>query len=127
MTFSNQLNNIKALYAKYIKDGCVFKTCGNTIVIMRKLPDTKDNEARQVVDHNCAKFRADKLEVVLIFDIFNPTVTYDVAQNSAYTEKIIEYKVGKVVSVDDYEDNIEKVCAPGIHYFNTIDLSLIHI
>src|SRR5271170_1546949 len=43
------------------------------LIIMQKLVDTKTNEARKgVINKNCAKFRADRLKVVDIINVYDP-------------------------------------------------------
>ena len=61
---------------RYEDGSHVFKSCSHDwIVVLRKLPDTNTNESRPVVDPNCAKFRADKLQVVDIIHKFDQNNT----------------------------------------------------
>ena len=73
--------------AKYIDPLYVFKSCSRDwIVVLQKLADTITNESRPVVDADCAKFRANKLQVVDIIHKFDQT-TRDSICNSVYVYK----------------------------------------
>jgi hypothetical protein len=96
----------------------VYKSCNNYIVSLEKLPDTKTNEERPVHDKNHAKFRADKLKVVKIEHKLNKT-SINLITNSSFKGKEKIYEVGKVVNVDDFNENIYDTYASGIHYFLT--------
>ena len=94
-----------------------YKSCGNYIVTMKKLPDTVTNESRKdVVDPIHAAFRADKLLVVSIEDKITGK-TIDRIQNTSYQNKKIWYEASKEVIEPDYYQDLDEVCAPGIHYF----------
>jgi hypothetical protein len=124
------LEEIKYKYAKYLNSNYVFKLCENdsvkTIVILQKLKNTKTNESRKdIIDAKYAKFRADKLLVVLIFDINNPDIEYESTMNftKLFCHPLIVtlYEKGNIINPDDFDVDLEKVCATGIHYFKTID------
>jgi antitoxin component YwqK of YwqJK toxin-antitoxin module len=98
----------------------VYKRCGNYIVVLKKLEDTITNETRSnVADPMYAKFRADKLETVCIFSKNNPTVQLKSIENTNFREKKL-YIAEQVVSVNNYDFNMNIVCTRGIHYFKTI-------
>jgi antitoxin component YwqK of YwqJK toxin-antitoxin module len=98
----------------------VFKSCSREwIVILEKLEDTHTNENRcDIVDPLYAKFRANKLKVVNIIHKFK-NQEIDKIQNSVYSDKKITYKKGEVIEDENFNVNIENVCAPGIHYFKS--------
>jgi hypothetical protein len=108
--------------AQYRNDSSiVYKSCGQYIVILRKVEDTITNESRKhVIDSNYAKYRANKLRVLCIFKKTNPEIHVEAIQNTCYNDKKITYYVGRVVSVDNYDHTVESVCAPGIHYFKFV-------
>lgn len=123
---NTKLQIILELYKEYIADNYVYKVCNNSdgkrkwIVILHKFTRTKTNEERSdVVNNNYAKFRANKLQVIKIFDMNEPTVTIDVVKNK-YIDKYLEYAVNKIVHSDYYDDEINRICTGGIHYFKTI-------
>jgi antitoxin component YwqK of YwqJK toxin-antitoxin module len=132
---TNRLEEILELYKKYIKcDSYFYKICHDLssisdkrddrwLVIMKKTNNTKTNEARSnIPNEECtkyAKFRANELEVVEIFDAKNPYTTQSYIIHSYGLNKI-KYKVGEIVKADKYNDDIDAVCTNGIHYFKTI-------
>ena len=93
-----------------------YKSCGNYIVTMTKLPDTITNESRTgIVDPMHAKFRADKLLVVTIEHKLTGESIKRI-QNTSYCHKIW-YDVSMIVDVSDYDQDPNEVCSTGIHYF----------
>ncbi len=117
------LNKIKQIYEEYINDNSyVYKNCQNEyIIIMKKLDDTKTNESRYgITDFNNAKFRADKLLVVLIFKINQPKEQIEFFVNK-FRNSEIRYQKGEIVLPDEFDDDLDEVCSNGIHYFKTID------
>ncbi len=94
-----------------------YKKCGNYIVTMKKLPDTRTNEIRSdVFDSKHAKFRADKLFVCSI-EHEKTCEKVDEIENTFYKDKKVCYIVSQKVSVEDYNPDLNNVCAAGIHYF----------
>jgi hypothetical protein len=128
---SLHLDKIKEKYKTYLESSkYVFKYCkeysyinhkyNDTIIILQKLEDTLTNESRKdVVDEKYAKFRANKLLVVLIFDINDLNIEYESIINILQIKTI--YKKGEIVFPDNFDKNLNKVCSNGIHYFKTID------
>ena len=107
-------NNLKIKSSRDI----VFKSCSrNWIVVLQKLDDTICNEHRtNVVNPLFAKYRANKLKVLDIFNKFTHKTT-DTVTNSIHTATTIEYSVGKNVCADKYDLNENNICTTGIHYF----------
>ena len=115
------MDKLVSFVAKYDDSSYVFKSCShNWIVVLQKLPDTITNESRSVVDADCAKFRANKLRVVVIIHKFDQTNTCDSIRNSAYADKKMEYKRGKIIEVEDFDKNLNEVYTTGIHYYKTM-------
>lgn len=122
--------------SRYLDDPMfVYKMCnGMWIVVLQKLESqmTSTNEARDDVScKSFAKYRANKLRVIDIFDadnvdmdtksITNRTVIARPSGDKAAARTIeTVYEVGKIVEPDSYDTNINSVCAGGIHYFKTI-------
>lgn len=93
----------------------------NYIIVMKKLVDTITNESRaDVVDSANAKFRADKLEVVLIINVRNGTTTQQTLTNW-FNNMSVQYTVGRIVKPDKFDDNLNVVCSSGIHYFKSLE------
>jgi len=116
---NNILNGIKEKYSEYTNNEIyVYKKCrDDLIVILEKFNDSRTNEKRAVFNSNYAKYRADKLKVVYIFDITDLSKR-DIAISES--DKSFIYRIGEVVSTK-YEMSINSVCSYGIHYFKTID------
>jgi hypothetical protein len=116
------LQEIKKIYGHYYENPLyVYKVClDRYIVIMKKLPDTLTNEHRyNVVDPRYAKFRANKLEVCVIFDVHDPSQTQEHIINH-YNEIQIKYEVNSVATPNEFDIKLENVCSCGIHYFNNM-------
>jgi antitoxin component YwqK of YwqJK toxin-antitoxin module len=77
----------------------------------------KTNEKRGgIADPLHAKFRTDK---ALVIDIKNFTTGLQMEEDVSKHDPEFVYKVGEEVRGDDYDEDINEVCAPGIHYFKT--------
>ena len=111
-------------------DRTVFKQCGNCIVMLEKLEDTLTNESRSnIIDRRYAKFRANKLLVKKIVDVTTLEEldkVYNFLLGSKFNGKM-KYTVGQIVSVDDYDTDLEIVCSTGIHYFLTLERAYRHL
>lgn len=118
------LSAIKIFYNYYITDSnYIYKSCESYIVVLKKIMDEtfKTNENRSgIINENYAKFRANKVEVVSIFNKGLFTYQIDNIQNSHYPKKI-NYKVGAIIEINNFNDDNNIICAAGIHYYKTID------
>jgi antitoxin component YwqK of YwqJK toxin-antitoxin module len=114
----NIINRFSRLYPS--DRGFVFKSClKKWIVVLHKLTDTITNESRSnAKDLMYAKFRANKLLVVCVVNKFTQK-SIDNITNSVHKEKTIIYKKGEIIEVNDFDENLENICAPGIHYFKS--------
>lgn len=149
LELSPEIKGLTDISNKYIGDSpedhdmYVYKLCCDVstddqtdkwLVIMKKLPDTKTNEARNgIVDEKYAKFRANKLMVIHIIDMNNPDLSeinpkkYVVNEfmywNDGFgrvIDKKMRYDVGQIVEPDCYDEHIDAVCTNGIHYYKSI-------
>jgi antitoxin component YwqK of YwqJK toxin-antitoxin module len=124
MNLCSTLDEIKILYKRYIDDPVnVYKKCRDQwIVIMKPLPGTRTNESRDNVrDPGYAKFRANKLKVLVIFSIFDPSKRMRAIINTYDDTVKLKYKVNKIVRPDNFDNNLNRICAGGVHYFKSID------
>lgn len=118
------MESINLLYSEYISDpSYVYKSCSkNYIVILQLNDDIKTNEKRSnVVNTLYAKHRAEKANVKLIFNKFNPLITIQFIKNSIYENKKILYETNKEIIADSFDDNLNNVCSNGIHYYKSIE------
>ncbi len=101
----------------------VYKSCGNYVVVLEKLDDTRTNESRSnIADPKYAKYRANKLKTILIINKFDPLDVIMEIENSFYAKKVV-YRTSKIIEIDDYNHNLNTVCSTGIHYFKTVEKS----
>lgn len=115
------VQNILKVYPHLAKN-FLFKSCErNWIVVLEKLPDTKTNESRHVFDERYAKYRANKLKVVLIFNKHSPKETKSEIYNSVFEKKKLLYKSGEIVEADSFDTFFDNVVTNGIHYFKTLE------
>lgn len=87
----------------------------NVIATLQIPPDAKTNVMRNNVrSYLHAKFRCDKALVLKIED--ENGKEYNYAFTAFFLKNILEYKKNNIVHTD-FDENIEHVCAPGIHFF----------
>jgi antitoxin component YwqK of YwqJK toxin-antitoxin module len=118
------LDNLIFRCDEYISDTkYVYKSCGNYIVVLEKLIDSRTNECRSnIADPKYAKYRANKLKTMLIINKFDPSDVIMEIENSYYKEKVV-YRTNEIIEIADYNMDLKKVCTIGIHYFKTIEQS----
>lgn len=108
----------------------VYKLCLNKwLIILQKLPDTITNENRYDINNmKYAKFRANKLKVILIISIinFNTDVTKNIVDTiiNYYNNISTQYTVNKIVYSNSFDQNLNNICTTGIHYFKTLKPAL---
>ncbi len=98
-----------------------YKACRNSIVTLKLLNSSITNEKRLVIDENYAKFRCDRARVI---DIVNVKTGEKMVYDASIWNKDFKYKLGKMVIIVNYDFNMAKVCASGIHYFKTKEATL---
>ena len=120
-------NTVQQLYSKYIVDPqYVYKSCGDYVVVMKLLEDTKTNLNRNdITDPTNAKYRADKLYTELIFNKFDPNKTVHSISNTFYYKNKITYMVNSITYPDSFDNDLDKVCTNGIHFFKSIERALL--
>ena len=85
-----------------------YKKANGCIVKLLILEDSKRSSA------TTAKCRCDKAKVLEIRNIADNSLVNEIPSN--YDSRFI-YKVGKIIHVDDFDNNRWNECAPGIHFF----------
>lgn len=90
-----------------------YKKAGEYIVKLRILENAKRSSA------TTRKCRCDKAEVVAIENVDGTVASVDSVESN-YDSSFI-YRIGEVVSVDDFDDNRWNECTAGIHFFITRD------
>ena len=98
-----------------------YKACENSIVTLELLNDTKNNEKRKgVFNDKYAKFRCDRARVV---SITNVETGEKINSDRSFHDWDFQYILGEIVKTD-FDEDINKVCAEGIHYFKTKEAAL---
>ncbi len=100
----------------------VYKACRNSIVTLKLLPDSVTNESREgVIDPLHAKFRTNKAQVVSMID---PFTKEPITEDTSLYDSRFTYEIGEIVKVTIFDNNINRVCASGIHYFKTYETAV---
>jgi antitoxin component YwqK of YwqJK toxin-antitoxin module len=108
----------------YVYKMCIDKDNNPWFVVLKKCADTLTNESREVDDSNHAKYRANHLLVVDIFNPDNPNITSEKIRHKSRhylglePTKIV-YEKGQIIKADSFNKNIYYVCTNGIHFFKT--------
>lgn len=94
-------------------------------MILQKLKDNKTNEDRKnIFCKDYVNFRANKLKVVMIFNIYDLSVSRQ-RIISEYKDELCTketvYQICGIVEPDCYCEDIDQVFSNGIHYFRTIE------
>lgn len=122
----DKIHNINLVYNKYFNNSTyIFQLVENIwIIIMEKVIDTQTNEKyNKVVNDKFAKFCANKLKIILIFNIYEPEQTTDIIV-IIHNKYIYKYIVDEITTIDNYEININNVYSYGIHYYKTFVAAL---
>lgn len=124
--------NLEQIKATLPKDK-LYKRCGRDIIIVLEYTNnTQHNEERKgIVDINFAKFRASELNVIDILNISTNERLKSFAHswsNSKQSKINIKYTINEIIKPNKpFDENIQKVCASGIHYFKSIDAAFYYI
>jgi len=106
-----------------------YKRCGKHLVELEACTETKTNECRSdVADRRFAKFRASQLKPTRILSTLSKQWVDEIEHVWINTnvsfgfqrEFPITYKVGYIARPTGFDDQLDRICAPGIHYFNTL-------
>ena len=95
-----------------------YKKAGNRMV---KLLITEDAKRSSATSRKC---RCSKAKVLSITSLDGKEEYTDAASN--YNSNFI-YEVGKIVEVENYDENRWNECAPGIHFFITRDEAVTYL
>lgn len=126
------LDKIRTLYNEYLNDDkYVFAYGGkHKIIILQKLKSTITNENRiidgEIIDEKYARFRADKLKIIAIFNRFDPGHKISNYKITKYKK----YKVNTILQADNFCHDINTVFVGryydflngGVHYFKSIEV-----
>ncbi len=121
----------------YEGKGYVFKRCLNNniddgtydclIILQKPIEHFKCNESRKSVQNkDFAKFRCNGLLTIAIYDLRHKVFIYSLNHVAYYSCQLykITYKVNTVTLPHDYDEDVEVICAPGIHYLLTLEAAI---
>jgi len=109
------------------KKNMCFKRCGNVIVGMQLDPDKRSTLNRSgIVDQRYAKFRSERMSnVIFLYDAkHRETLDY---WGHMYNQFFIWYKKDEPAVPNSFFANVELICAPGIHFYLTLEAALTHL
>lgn len=112
------VNNLDEIKKAHEGTRLVYKSCEQWLVVLAPTENTRTNEERDgIVNRWTAKFRGSEFMVVAIVNKYTPDRMTTVVSNTYYADKTIEYEVGKLVRAEDYDPDLNNVCAAGIHFY----------
>lgn len=119
----NTLDKIKERCKLYIHNPkYVYKSCGEYIVILKKLETTITNEDRTgIVNRKFAAFRANELMTIFIIHKYDLDRQINHIKNTSYKLKHVVYEIGKITTSENYEFDKDKIFVAGLHYYVSID------
>ena len=85
--------------------------------IVKMRIDGKHNELRDGVKRQNAKHAKNRCSKAFVLDIYHMNDKKKIDSGYGLRDKNFSYKVGEYVEVDNYDDDLTKVCSTGIHYF----------
>lgn len=97
-----------------------YKKLQNGLIAKLAIKGTHNEDRDDVVDIMHAKHRCSKAKVLDIYHMISGE-----KRDFGYSlfDKKFEYRIGKIVSVKDYNKNVDDVCSAGIHYFLSEDVA----
>ena len=97
------------------KKGFVLDNKGNKYNCLIKLLIPSDAKRSSATTRKCRSNKAKVISIEISTEIPTEHVSFNVC-HSTYDPEFI-YKVGEIVSVDNFDDDRFNECAPGIHFF----------
>jgi hypothetical protein len=94
------------------------------IAILKKTTFTITNECRRIpnsAQKNNLKYRANELQVILIFNKKNPNYIIDKYVHKKTETNLTVYEKGKTVRSANYDIYDWNICSGGIHYFLNLE------
>lgn len=95
-----------------------YKHCGEFIVTLRLLADSRTNEARLVADPMLAPFRTDKAYVISIAHAISGHQVDEIWSTMKGESK---YQMGNIAHATDFWTVYGEQCCPGLHYFKCLE------
>lgn len=93
-----------------------YKQCQDNRIVKLRI-DGENNEMREGVKRANKRFAKFRCAQALVLDIYNPESGEKFTSATSLNEYTFIYKVGEVVKPHLYDEDINKVCGGGIHYY----------
>ena len=95
-----------------------YKKCQNDRIVVLEILGNHNEEREVIVDKQFAKMRCAKAKVIRIYDMHDNSIEYKEA--FGIHDETFRYEINKVVEPnEEFDENLNNVCASGIHYFLT--------
>ena len=93
-----------------------YKKCQNDRIVVLEILGNHNENREDIVDERFAKMRCSKARVIRIYNMHDNSIEYKEAFGIRDTS--FRYEINKVVEpVDEFDEDLNEVCASGIHYF----------
>ena len=93
-----------------------YKKCQNGRIVVLEILGKNNENRKDIVDKRFAKMRCSRARVIGIYDMHDPEIECEEA--FGIRDKSFKYIVGEIVEpVDEFDEDLNVVCASGIHYF----------
>ena len=100
-----------------IVEGIGYKKCKLDRIAKLQILGQNNEKRESIADKRYAKFRANKVKVLEIYNAQDSTITHNEAQS--LFDSNVKYVVNDIVKPDSYHPDPENVCSNGIHYYLT--------
>ena len=95
-----------------------YKKCQDGRIVVLEILGKNNENRKDIADVRFAKMRCSKARVIQIYDMRIRSIKYDKA--FGIYDKTFRYEINKVVEpVNGFDEDLNKVCGSGIHYFLT--------
>jgi uncharacterized protein DUF5758 len=95
-----------------------YKKCQGGRIVELEILGEHNEDREDIIDKDYAKMRCSMARVLKIMAFWDETKTFDTA--CGLHDLSFVYRVGEIVEpTEDFDRDLDKVCASGIHYFLT--------
>lgn len=94
-----------------------YKKCRNNRIVVLEILGEHNEIREDIFDSRYAQMRTSRAKVLDIYNMYDSSEKYQNAFSLCISD--FEYKIGEIVEPDQFDTNITKISAGGIHYFLT--------
>ncbi len=125
MTCNGLCNSLFEYYGpNHVFKKCISMLNDHECVLLLEKPKANFlcNEARKgITNSKMAKFRCNGLIVLMIYDLITNATLDEVWHLNHNSAIVTWYKLNRFITPDGYDEDLDNVCAKGIHYFLTLE------